>query len=63
MPSQGFPREGFGCRRVGRESMITLEAMGVAELLTADPLTRGRAVACQVLTKSMVLGSGAEGAA
>jgi hypothetical protein len=43
--------------------MITLEAMGVAELLTADPLTRGRAVACQVLTKSMVLGSGAEGAA
>src|SRR5712675_1375832 len=28
---------------VGR-SRITLEAMGVAELLTADPLTRGRAV-------------------
>jgi hypothetical protein len=25
--------------------------MSVAELLTADPLTRGRAVACQLLTK------------
>jgi hypothetical protein len=31
--------------------MITLEAMGVAELLTADPLTCGRAVACQLLMK------------
>src|SRR4029077_19191631 len=34
----------------GAESTITLEAMSVADLQTADPLTRGRAVACQVLT-------------
>jgi hypothetical protein len=32
-------------------SRITLEAMGVAELPAADPLTGGRAVACQLLTK------------
>src|SRR5215472_12327353 len=51
MPSQGFPREGFGCRRSRQKSTITLEAMSVAELPTADPLTRGRAVACQLLTK------------
>src|SRR5215475_1317293 len=31
--------------------MITLEAMSIAELPTADPFTRGRAVACQLLTK------------
>jgi hypothetical protein len=51
MPSQGFPKEGFGCRRGSAESTFTLEAMGVAELLLADPLTGGRAVACQLLAK------------
>jgi len=31
--------------------IVTLEAMRVTELLVADPLTRGRAVARQLLTK------------
>jgi hypothetical protein len=51
MPSQGFPREGFGRPKRSAESTIPLEAMSVAELLTADPLTCGRAVACQLLPK------------
>jgi hypothetical protein len=42
--------------------MITLEAMSVAELLTADPLTRGRAVACQLLTKQRRLPDDVDGA-
>src|SRR5215470_6631913 len=61
MPSQGFPREGFGCRRGRQKSMITLEAMSVAELPTADPLTRGRAVACQLLTKQRRLPDDVDG--
>jgi hypothetical protein len=44
------------------ESTITLEAMSVAELLIADPLTRGRAVACQFLTKQPRLPDDVDGA-
>jgi hypothetical protein len=43
--------QGLWLPKGSAESMITLEAMSVAELLTADPLTRGRAVACQLLAK------------
>jgi hypothetical protein len=36
--------------------------MSVAELLMADPLTRGRAVACQLLTKQRRLPDDVDGA-
>jgi hypothetical protein len=42
--------------------MITLEAMSVAELLMADPLARGRAVACQLLPKQRRLLDDVDGA-
>jgi hypothetical protein len=46
-----FPKGGLWLPKGPAESTITLEAMGVAELLIADPLTRGRAVPRQLLTK------------
>jgi hypothetical protein len=42
---RGLAAEGVG----GKYDYDT--AMSVAELLTVDPLTRGHAVACQLLTK------------
>ena len=46
-----FPKGGLWLPKGSAEGTITLEAMSVEELLAADPLTRGRAVACQLLTK------------
>jgi Helix-turn-helix domain of resolvase len=57
-----FPKGGLWLPKGSAESTITLEAMGVAELLTADPLTRGRAVACQLLTKQRRLLDDVDGA-
>jgi hypothetical protein len=51
MPPPRFPKGGLWLPKGSAESTITLEAMSVAELLAADPLTRGRAVARQLLTK------------
>jgi hypothetical protein len=46
-----LPKGGLWLPKGSAESTITLEAMSVAELLVTVPLTRGRAVACQFLTK------------
>jgi hypothetical protein len=62
MPSQGFQRETLGCPKGSAESTITLEAMSVAELLTADPLTCCRAAACQLLPKQRRLPDDVHGA-
>jgi hypothetical protein len=47
MPYQGFPKGGHLLPKGPAERAITLEAMSLTELLIADPLTRGRAVACR----------------
>jgi hypothetical protein len=36
-----------------REERLTLEAMSVAELLTADPLTHSRSVACLMQSRRL----------
>jgi hypothetical protein len=57
-----FPDGGLSLPKESAESRITLEARGVADLLTADPLTRGRAVACQLPTKQRRLLDDVDGA-
>jgi hypothetical protein len=52
MPSQRVSQGRAWLPKGSAESTITLEAMSVAELSTADPLTGGlTVVACQLLTK------------
>ena len=57
-----FPDGGLSLPKGSAESTITSEAIGVADLLTANPLTRGRAVACQLLTKQRRLLDDVDGA-
>jgi hypothetical protein len=57
-----FPKGGLRLPKGSAKSTITLEAMSVAELLAADPLARGRAVACQLLTGQRWLPDDVDGA-
>ena len=57
-----FPKGGLWLPKGSAENTTTLEAMRVAELATADPLTRGRAVACQLLAKQRRLPDNVDGA-
>jgi hypothetical protein len=62
MPSQGFLREGLAAEG-SAEITITSEAIRVAELPAADPLTSGlTVVACQLLTKERRLLDDVDGA-
>jgi hypothetical protein len=61
MPSQGSQGRALAAEG-SAESTIALKAMSVAELPTADPLTGGRAVACQFLTKQRRLLDDVDGA-
>ena len=58
-----FPKGGLWLPKASAESMITLEAIGVAELPAADPLTGGlTVVACQLLRKQRRLPDDVDGA-
>src|SRR5882724_13594031 len=63
MPSEGFRNGGLWLPKGSAESPITSEAIRVAELPAADPLTGGLAViACQLLTMQRRLPDNVDGA-